>query len=131
MKLERSSPSYSSAAGRSSKPWRTFFWDTVPNVSLAFFLAATASSSSVVRLNRSSTRFVSMESKPEFCCVTTEFATFNLKRCRLYGKIRMVESETRSVDVPHNLLLQGTFSYQAINVHHLPLPNAVRSIHGL
>jgi hypothetical protein len=85
IKLDKSKPSYSLSAGRSSSPANRFFWLTGPLASLAtwvFFFAA-VSSSSVVRRKRSNTRSVSIEARPEFCWVTTELAMLSLKRWRL------------------------------------------------
>lgn len=103
IKDERSSPSYSSSGGNSSNPWRAFFCETGPFASRAFFLAAAAISSSVVvRLKRSNTRSVSIESNPEFCCVTTELAMFSLKRCNLVEKLAKNISGVAAA-LPHDL----------------------------
>lgn len=134
MKAEKLSDSYSSSCGRSSNPSKTFLAVVGLLASASFrFCFAAGSSSSLVWRKRSRTRSVSIDPRPAFCWVTTEFAILSLKRWRLKitSKFPPIERKCCDHHLPHNLLFKRTLRDQSIYIHHFLLSETVGTIHGL
>ena len=137
MKCDNDNSAYSSSGGRSSSlyprqtgkqtlvqhtethPSKMFFADVSP----PFVLPDFVDSPSEDTLNKSSTSPVFIEPSPAFCCVTTELAISNLKRCSLIKGYSLIPLETATSIhyVPHDLFFQSPPCDKSININHLLL----------